>query len=396
MRPPTSAMHERVMQESPYTAPLVLEPESSARAAGLRYCLDDRPGIARRASGKSFRYYAPSGALVRDQGTLARIRSLAIPPAWTGVWICPREDGHLQATGRDARGRKQYRYHERWRQVRDETKYGKMAAFAAALPRIRRRVSRDLALRGLPREKVLATVVRLLETTFMRVGNEEYARENDSYGLTTLRTRQVQVRGQRLRFRFRGKAGVQHCIELREPRLVAIVRRMQDLPGQELFQYVDDAGATHAIESADVNDYLREVAGEEFTSKDFRTWAGSVLALEALAQAQAPESASHARRVTAAAIEQVARRLGNTRAVCRKCYIHPRVLDAYAEGSLARFATARRGSEAALRACLAARQRKLPRRSASLGKSNSRSRSARRLLRTTRQPLVQLQSGASP
>jgi DNA topoisomerase-1 len=333
---------------------------------------------------------------VRDEATLARIRTLAVPPAWTDVWICPREDGHLQATGRDARGRKQYRYHVRWREVRDETKYGKMAAFAAALPRIRRRVQRDLAQRGLPRDKVLATVVRLLEKTFMRVGNEAYARENDSYGLTTLRTRQVEVRGQRLRFRFRGKSGVRHCIELREPRLVAIVRCMQDLPGQELFQYVDDAGATHAIESADVNAYLKRVAGDAFTSKDFRTWAGSILALQLLARAEPPASAAHARRVTTAAIEQVARRLGNTRTVCRKCYIHPRVLESYAAGALAPLASRRRSSEAALLACLAARPRQAAPAHASRRHSNSRSTSARRLLHRTRQSFVQLQSGASP
>ncbi len=384
------------MQESPYPPRLALEPERSARAAGLRYFRDDRPGIARRARGGAFRYFSPSGTPVRDKATLARIRALAIPPAWTDVWICPREDGHLQATGRDARGRKQYRYHARWREVRDESKYGKMAAFAAALPRIRRRVRRDLALPGLPREKVLATVVRLLETTFMRVGNEEYARQNDSYGLTTLRTRQVEVRGQRLRFRFRGKAGVRHCIELRAPRLVNIVRRMQDLPGQELFRYVDAAGETHAIESADVNAYLKAVAGEEFTSKDFRTWAGSVLALEVLARAEPPASKAHGKRITAAAVEDVARRLGNTRAVCRKCYIHPRVLEGYAEGSLAPLRLRRRSSEAALLACIAAKAARRATPVARSRTSKSRSTSARRLLHVSKQPFVQLQSGASP
>ena len=304
-------------------------PQHSAEAAGLRYFLDDRPGIARRAAGKNFRYVAPSGAALRDEATLKRIRALAIPPAWAEVWICPREDGHLQATGRDARGRKQYRYHARWREVRDETKFGKMAAFAQALPRIRRRVKRDLARSGLPREKVLAAVVRLLETTYMRVGNEEYARENDSYGLTTLRTRQVRVRGERLHFHFRGKAGVEHRIVLREPRLATLVRRMQDLPGQELFQYVDESGETRALQSDDVNAYLKEIAGEAFTSKDFRTWAGTTLAAEALRQAPPCGSLAEAKRNVLRAVESVAHRLGNTPAVCRKCYIHPEVLARY-------------------------------------------------------------------
>jgi len=265
---------------------------------------------------------------------LARIRALAIPPAWREVWICPSAAGHLQATGRDAKGRKQYRYHARWREIRDETKYGRMAAFARALPRIRARVRRDLARPGLPREKALATVVRLLETTFIRVGNDEYARQNASYGLTTLRARQVRVRGARLRFCFRGKSGVEHRIELADRRLAAIVRRMQDLPGEELFGYVDDAGATRSIESDDVNRYLKECAGEEFTSKDFRTWAGTLLAARALRGREAA-SAMQARRELAQAVAEVARRLGNTPAVCRKCYIHPAVPEAFATGTLA-------------------------------------------------------------
>ena len=306
-----------------------MAPERSARLAGLRYFLDDGPGITRRSSRGGFRYCTPAGVPVRDEAVLKRIRSLAIPPAWTGVWICPRDDGHLQATGRDARGRKQYRYHPRWREVRDETKFSRMADFAQALPRIRRRVSQDLARAGLPREKVLAAIVRLLETTFMRVGNEEYARENESYGLTTLRTRQVHVRGERLRFRFRGKAGVEHRIELRERRLADVVRRIQDLPGQELFQYRDEAGETRAIESADVNAYLKEIAGDAFTSKDFRTWAGTALASKALERAGPCRSLAEARRNVVLAVESVARQLGNTRAVCKKCYIHPKVLDEY-------------------------------------------------------------------
>jgi DNA topoisomerase-1 len=306
-----------------------------ARAAGLRYVSDETPGIARQRRGKAFRYLRPGGSPVRDRSTLGRIRALAVPPAWSEVWICARDDGHLQATGRDARRRKQYRYHRRWREVRDETKYGRLIPFAGALPRIRRRVERDLALPGLPREKVLATVVRLLETTRIRVGNEEYARENESFGLTTLRERQVQVRGAKLKFRFRGKSGVEHTIELADRRLAAIVRRVQDLPGEEVFQYVDDGGDTRRIDSEDVNAYLKEISGDDFTSKDFRTWAGTVLAARAL-QAVAPfASQAEGKRNIAQAIEAVAKELGNTKAVCRKCYVHPAILETYLEGRLA-------------------------------------------------------------
>jgi DNA topoisomerase-1 len=304
----------------------LLHPEGSAKAAGLRYVSDATPGLARRRAGAGFRYHNPNGAAVRDQAVVARIKALAIPPAWENVWICPRDDGHLQATGRDARGRKQYRYHARWREVRDETKYGRLRAFAKALPRIRRRVRQNLALPGLPRDKVLATIVRLLETTRMRVGNEEYARENDSFGLTTLRVRQVRVRGSTMQFRFRGKSGVWHRFALNDRKLAAIVRRMRDLPGYELFQYVDGEGETRAVDSADVNAYLKDIAGEEFTSKDFRTWAGTVLAAQALHE--------FGEDGLSRAIEHVARQLGNTKAVCRKCYIHPAVIDAYVDGSL--------------------------------------------------------------
>src|SRR5687768_9615199 len=303
-----------------------MDPVGSARAAGLRHGSDAAAGIARRRAGNGFSYQL-NGRAVRERETLARIKSLAIPPAWEQVWINPREDGHLQATGRDARGRKQYRYHRRWREVRDETKFGRMLAFAKALPRIRRRIGQDLALPGLPRDKVLATVVRLLETTRMRVGNDEYARDNESYGLTTLRTRQVRVNGTKLEFRFRGKSGVWHQFALHDRSLAAIVRRMRDLPGYELFQYVDEQGETRAVDSADVNDYLREVAGAEFTSKDFRTWAGTVLAAQALHQ--------FGKGGQQRAIEYVAKQLGNTKAVCRKCYIHPRVIEACMDGSLA-------------------------------------------------------------
>ena len=335
-------------------------PAETARDAGLRYVSDSDPGIVRRPAAKGFRYIAPGGATVRDRATLARIRSLAIPPAWTDVWICMRADGHVQAIGRDARRRKQYRYHERWREVRDQAKYGRLAAFARALPRIRRKVSRDLALPGLPREKLLAAVIRLLETTFIRIGNEEYARENASFGLTTLRERQVRVDGARVRFRFRGKSGVPHVVSLADRRIASIVRHMQDLPGEELFQYVDERGAPHAVESSDVNAYLKSIAGAEFTSKDFRTWAGTLLCLRVLRRLDAPESAAAGRREVAHAVEAVARELRNTKAVCRKCYIHPIVVQTYLEGRLKRVTAAVRSDEAALISLLERRPRRAP------------------------------------
>ena len=324
---------------------------TQARAACLSYVSDAAPGIRRRRQGKDFRYVRADGRPVRDPRTLERIRALAIPPAWSDTWICERDDGHVQATGRDARGRKQYRYHARWRELRDDTKYGRMIPFARRLPRIRRRVARDLARPGLPREKVLATLVRLLEATCMRIGNQEYARENASYGLSTLRERQVQVRGASLRFRFRGKSGVQHALELTDRRLAAIVRRMQDLPGEELFGYVDEAGETRRIESADVNEYLREISGAGFTSKDFRTWAGTVLAARALRTLGPFASQAEARRNVAQAIEAVAKALGNTTAVCRKCYVHPAIIGTYLEGRLADFMQGR-NQESAVRALL--------------------------------------------
>jgi len=310
------------------------QPEEAARFAGLRYVSAREPGIERKKTANGFRYLTSSGKAVRDAATLKRIRALAIPPAWTGVWICAHADCHLQATGYDARGRKQYRYHERWREVRDETKYGRLAAFGRALPRIRRRVSHDLALTGLPREKALAAIVRLLETTFIRIGNEEYARENASFGLTTLRERQVRVEGAKLRFRFRGKSGVPHEVTLDDRRIARIVRRMQDLPGEELFQYLDEQEVPRAIGSSDVNAYLKSIAGAEFTSKDFRTWAGTLLCLRALRRLPAPESAAAGRRDVARAIESVARELRNTKAVCRKCYIHPAVVQSFLERRL--------------------------------------------------------------
>jgi len=310
-------------------------PVESARAAGLRHVSDARPGIRRQKIGGGFRYLDAASRTVRDAETLARIRSLAIPPAWTGVWISPDERGHLQASGRDARGRKQYRYHARWREVRDETKYDRMIAFALALGKIRRRTKLDLAKPGLPREKVLAAAVQLLEKTLIRIGNDEYARANGSFGLTTLHNRHVDIRGARVTFRFRGKSGREHTVGLEDPRLAAVVRRCRDLPGQELFAYFDDAGAVQQIGSADVNEYLREISGSDFTAKDFRTWAGTVLALQALRRYPDFNSAAAAKRNVVAAIESVAQSLGNTKAVCRKSYIHPALIDAYLEGSLA-------------------------------------------------------------
>jgi DNA topoisomerase-1 len=305
-----------------------------AREAGLRYVSDTAPGIRRRRVGEQFEYIAPNGEQIEDEQTLRRIRSLAIPPAWTDVWICPSPKGHVQATGRDARGRKQYRYHPRWREVRDEAKYERVMAFAEALPRIRQQVEEDLARPGLSREKVLAAVVRLLESTLIRVGNEEYARQNRSYGLTTLRNRHVEVNGAKLEFHFRGKGDKLHRVGVRDRRLARVIRHLQELPGQELFQYVDESGQRHSIQSDDVNAYLRAISGQDFTAKDFRTWAGTVLAALAFVQVGAFESQTQARRQVVRAIEIVAARLGNTPAVCRKCYVHPGVIESYLDGTL--------------------------------------------------------------
>ncbi|HYD78915.1 MAG TPA: DNA topoisomerase IB [Paucimonas sp.] len=302
--------------------------------AGLRHASDDIPGIRRLRRGSGFHYVDAQGNPVRDRATLERIQSLAVPPAWTDVWICPWANGHLQATGRDAKGRKQYRYHPRWRSVRDEAKYERMLHFGRALPAIRRRVAAALALPGMPREKALATVVYLLEATMMRVGNEEYARANRSFGLTTLRDRHVHIAGGEIVFQFRGKGGVRHAIRLDDPRLARIVRRMRDLPGQELFQYLDDDGTQHGIGSGDVNDYLRTIAGEDFTAKDFRTWSGTVLAALALREFERFDSHAQAKKNIVRAIEAVAERLGNTPSICRKCYVHPAVLEAYLDGTM--------------------------------------------------------------
>jgi DNA topoisomerase I len=313
----------------------------STKEAGLRYTSDERAGIRRQRAGRGFRYLGADGRPIADERELRRIRRLAIPPAWTDVWIATDPRGHLQATGRDAKGRKQYRYHERFREVRDETKYERMLDFAKALPKIRERVEADLAADGLEREKVLATIVRLLEATLIRVGNEEYAKENRSYGLTTLKERHVEVDGSRVRFRFRGKSGKEHDVDIRDRRVARVVRALQELPGQELFRYVDDDGQTRSIDSDDVNAYLREISGEDFTAKDFRTWAGTVLAAQALAALEPVENVRYAKRNITTAVQRVAARLGNTPAVCRRCYIHPAVLEAYIEGDLARTLRAR-------------------------------------------------------
>ena len=312
---------------------------ASARAAGLTYTHDDTPGIRRVRAGRAFRYVNQRGNPVNARD-LKRIKSLVIPPAWKDVWICPDPRGHLQATGRDARGRKQYRYHPRWREVRDGTKYGRLIEFGRALPTIRRRTDVDLRRPGLPRPKVLAAVVKLLEKTFIRVGNDEYARDNRSYGLTTMRDGHVKVSGSKVRFIFRGKSGIEHELELDDRRLARIVKQCRDLPGQELFQYRDPRGDVVDVGSADVNAYLKDVTGESFTSKDFRTWAGTVLAAKLLRDYEAVDSEARAKKNIVTAIEQVAKRLGNTRAVCRKCYVHPAVIDAYLEGSIKKSAKA--------------------------------------------------------
>jgi DNA topoisomerase I len=313
------------------------DPESLAhvRAAKLRYVNDDEPGLTRKGTAvANFSYHRPDGTEVRAPHVLKRIRALAIPPAWIDVWICPDPDGHIQATGRDQKGRKQYRYHPRWQEVRDESKYARMIDFALALPKIRARIDKDLARPGIGRERVLAAVVRLLERSLIRVGNDEYAKANDSYGLTTLRNRHVAVNGSTIEFRFRAKSGKFRRLELDSPRLSKVVRACQELPGQELFAYRDQDGKVHDVTSNDVNDYLREATGQDFTAKDFRTWAGTVGAALALREQELPEAKAAQKRVLNAAIDQVAEALGNTRAVCRKAYVHPQVFDAFSDGTL--------------------------------------------------------------
>jgi DNA topoisomerase-1 len=315
-------------------SPPVQDTPLVAKQIGLRYIADNIAGITRRPHGDGFRYIDADGKAVTNEVTLARIKSLAIPPAWTDVWICPWDNGHLQATGRDAKKRKQYRYHPRWRSVRDEAKYERMISFGQALPGIRKEVDKALKLPGLPREKVLATIVYLLQATMMRIGNEEYARQNKSFGLTTLRDRHVRIDGSEVEFRFRGKSGVNHTIKVDDPRLARIIRKTRDLPGQDLFQYVDDDGEQRTIGSSDVNDYLRSITGEDYTAKDFRTWSGTVLAALALQEYEKFDSEAQAKKNVVRAIESVAEKLGNTPSICRKCYVHPAVIESYLDGTM--------------------------------------------------------------
>jgi DNA topoisomerase-1 len=310
------------------------DPVSSAKTAGLVYVSDERAGIQRRKSGKSFVYLDANGKRVADPMILGRTKRLAIPPAWTDVWICPSPNGHLQATGKDARGRKQYRYHPRWREVRDETKYNRMVDFARVLPCIRKTVEKHLKLKGLPREKVLATVVKLLETGLIRVGNDEYAKENKSFGLTTLKDRHARINGSKVEFRFRGKGGKYHSVDIHDARLAKIVRNCQAIPGQELFQYYDPEGNAHDVTSSDVNEYLQQITKSDFTAKDFRTWAGTVLAAMALQEFEKFDTKAQAKKNLLRAIETVSQRLGNTPAICRKCYIHPVIIESYLDGTM--------------------------------------------------------------
>jgi DNA topoisomerase-1 len=309
-------------------------PKKSAQFVGLRYVTHVQPGISRKRCGQGFRYRSAKCKVIRDRHTLKRISSLVIPPAWEEVWICPLDRGHLQATGRDERGRKQYLYHPRWREVRDKTKYERLMDFARALPGIRKQIKSDLKREGLCREKVLATVVRLLEVSLIRVGNEEYARDNKSYGLTTMKNRHATVRGAKIKFQFRGKSGKEHVVEVEDRRVARIVRACQDLPGQELFQCLDDGGQKHHVGSGDVNDYLREITGQDFTAKDFRTWAGTIFTASELRRLGPADSETELKKNVVAAIKAAAQSLGNTPAVCRKSYIHPAIIEAYLDGSL--------------------------------------------------------------
>jgi DNA topoisomerase I len=313
---------------------VVTDPIDVAEDAGLRYVSDDQPGYTRKPKGDDFEYFDTDGQPMRDETRLLRIRRLAIPPAYKDAWICPSPSGHIQATARDARGRKQYRYHERWRKARAENKYDRMLVFGHGLPKIRRQVKKDMGLRDLPRNKVLATVVHLLGRTFIRIGNEEYARENKSFGLTTMRNRHVDVKGAKLSFSFRGKSGVEHEIDVNDRRLANIIRKLQDLPGQDIFQYEDETGEVRNVTSQDVNDYLQEITGEEFTAKDFRTWAGTVLTAMALNAQGPPRDETQAKKNIKDAIAAVSKILGNTPAICQKCYVHPMVLESYLDGDM--------------------------------------------------------------
>ena len=311
------------------------EYRDAAEAAGLLYVSDEQPGIIRKKSGKGWTFVGPDGAVIKDYWERKRVEKIGVPPAYTDVWICPDETGHIQATGRDDKGRKQYRYHLEWTAARDAAKYAHMAEFGRLLPGIRKRVASDMAKRGFPRDKVLATVVSLLEKTLIRVGNEDYVRDNKSFGLTTLRNRHLDVEGARLRFDFKGKSGKVWSLDMTDRRVAKVVRSIQDLPGQHLFQYIDDDGDRRPIDSADVNDYLRDVTGgADITAKDFRTWAGTVLASMALSEFEAVDSQALMKKNVKAAIESVAKRLGNTVTICRKCYVHPQVITSYLDGSL--------------------------------------------------------------
>ncbi len=308
--------------------------QEAAESAGLRYVSDETPGIKRVRRGKRFSYAMPDGKPVRDAATLERIRKLAIPPAYEDVWICVKANGHLQASGRDAKGRKQYRYHEQFRAVRDTTKYEHIMTFAAVLPKVRATVAEHMALRGLPREKVLATIIHLLETTMIRVGNSRYAQDNKSYGLSTLQTRHVAVEGTELRFRFNGKSGKQWRLSIRNRRVARIVKAMQELPGQHLFQYVDEAGVQHEVSSGDVNGYLREISGADITAKDFRTWTGTVLAAVGFAEVGPAQTVTGTKQNIRTVVDAVSSILGNTPTVCRKCYVHPAIIDSYTTGAM--------------------------------------------------------------
>ncbi|MEE2850922.1 MAG: DNA topoisomerase IB, partial [Pseudomonadota bacterium] len=312
----------------------IIDPEDAAESAGLVYVNDDMPGITRVRAGKGFTYRDADGRTIRDKAERKRLAALAIPPAYADVWICPDPNGHIQATGRDDRGRKQYRYHTAFREVRDGAKYERMFVFAKALPGLRARVRKDMSLRGLPADKVLATIVYLLENTMIRVGNADYARQNKSHGLTTLRDRHVTFDGNEVRFRFKGKGGKEWDLGLRDRRVARIVKAAQDIPGQHLFQYLDEDGERHQVTSTDVNAYLRRISGRRITAKDFRTWTGTVLAALALAEYERADSDAAAKRNVRDAIEAVAARLGNTPTICRKCYVHPQVIEAYLASDL--------------------------------------------------------------
>lgn len=331
---PSSAPKLRKEKKKIAEIEVTTDPVDVAEEAGLRYVSDDQPGYTRKPKGDDFEYFDTDGKAIRDETRVLRIQRIAIPPAYRDVWICPSPNGHIQATARDARGRKQYRYHERWREARDENKYDRMLVFGHALPKIRRQVNKDMGLRELPRNKVLATVVHLLGRTFIRIGNEEYARENQSFGLTTMRNRHVDVKGAKLSFSFKGKSGVKHEIDVNDRRLANIIRKLQDLPGQDIFQYEDETGEVRNVTSQDVNDYLQEITGEAFTAKDFRTWAGTVLTAMAL-NAQGPgETPAQAKKNVKDAIAAVSKILGNTPTICRKCYVHPLVLESYLDGDM--------------------------------------------------------------